>query len=246
MSALHERLCEACMRILGEAGARSEALVGELAGSLEQEHCRALAADWMHTIPERDAFAEFLRAQRAERFEIGYAKGCAARQHLQDSGIDLAEEVLRLRKLNESGDFKDIYAEGLMLGQRLAMRQPAGSKSKIDIAISFDPDATGAEIVDAIQRAMRAASEQRDEATPQTVHIADGSRVRGPRYFEKLFCPWCGKRHVDMGEFADRPHHTHRCVDDPWGGKGCGREWRLAEYVFGHAGDPPEPTDVEP
>lgn len=47
-----------------------------------------------------------------------------------------------------------------------------------------------------------------------------------------LVCPQCDKRHVDEGEWAFRPHHTHRCVDDS-AGVGCGHEWRLNEYVFG-------------
>lgn len=44
-----------------------------------------------------------------------------------------------------------------------------------------------------------------------------------------LFCPGCGLRHVDQGEWETTPHKTHRCVDvrNSFGGvKGCGREWR--------------------
>lgn len=48
---------------------------------------------------------------------------------------------------------------------------------------------------------------------------------------EPLLCPWCGKRHIDEGEFATRLHHTHRCVGDG----ACGKEWRLDRYVFGAA-----------
>lgn len=47
-----------------------------------------------------------------------------------------------------------------------------------------------------------------------------------------LFCPACKKQHIDEGEWAVKPHHTHRCVDDA-AGKGCGTEWRLESYVFG-------------
>lgn len=53
-----------------------------------------------------------------------------------------------------------------------------------------------------------------------------------------LWCPWCGKRHVDEGEFATRRHHTHRCVKDA-AGAGCGREWRLEQYIFGAVPDGP-------
>jgi hypothetical protein len=37
-----------------------------------------------------------------------------------------------------------------------------------------------------------------------------------------LHCPQCGERHIDEGEFADKPHHTHAC-------QGCGFVWRPAK-----------------
>lgn len=39
-----------------------------------------------------------------------------------------------------------------------------------------------------------------------------------------LWCPECGERHMDIGEFATRPHHTHACQD-------CGMVWRPAPRV---------------
>lgn len=36
-----------------------------------------------------------------------------------------------------------------------------------------------------------------------------------------LHCPTCGGRHVDVGVFADKPHHTHACQH-------CGFVWRPA------------------
>lgn len=37
-----------------------------------------------------------------------------------------------------------------------------------------------------------------------------------------LWCPECGERHVDRGEFATtRTHHTHACQH-------CGHVWRPA------------------
>lgn len=36
-----------------------------------------------------------------------------------------------------------------------------------------------------------------------------------------LWCPMCGTRHIDEGEFATRVHHTHSC-------QGCGLTWRPA------------------
>jgi hypothetical protein len=37
-----------------------------------------------------------------------------------------------------------------------------------------------------------------------------------------MACPSCGERHVDEGEFATRPHHTHAC-------QACGFVWRPAK-----------------
>lgn len=34
-----------------------------------------------------------------------------------------------------------------------------------------------------------------------------------------LWCPTCGNRHIDEGEFATKPHHTHACQT-------CGMVWR--------------------
>lgn len=36
-----------------------------------------------------------------------------------------------------------------------------------------------------------------------------------------LWCPSCHMRHVDKGEFATKPHHTHACQN-------CGMVWRPA------------------
>ncbi len=36
-----------------------------------------------------------------------------------------------------------------------------------------------------------------------------------------LWCPGCHARHVDAGEFATEPHHTHAC-------QACGMVWRPA------------------
>ncbi len=36
-----------------------------------------------------------------------------------------------------------------------------------------------------------------------------------------LSCPRCGELHVDEGEFAKKPHHTHSC-------QYCGLTWRPA------------------
>lgn len=36
-----------------------------------------------------------------------------------------------------------------------------------------------------------------------------------------LWCPFCSGRHIDKGEFATKPHHTHACQT-------CGHVWRPA------------------
>lgn len=41
-----------------------------------------------------------------------------------------------------------------------------------------------------------------------------------------IFCPNCGLQHIDYGEWATRPHHTHQCVGQG-DRKGCGHVWDL-------------------
>ena len=42
-----------------------------------------------------------------------------------------------------------------------------------------------------------------------------------------LWCPECGERHIDRGEFATKRHHTHSCQE-------CGMTWRPArEHTVG-------------
>lgn len=57
-----------------------------------------------------------------------------------------------------------------------------------------------------------------------------------------LWCPECGGRHIDVGEFATKPHHTHAC-------QYCGHCWRPAivptcgvQFLPGFKdGTPPQP-----
>jgi hypothetical protein len=37
----------------------------------------------------------------------------------------------------------------------------------------------------------------------------------------RLTCPACNTLHIDEGEFATKPHHTHACQE-------CGNVWRPA------------------
>jgi transposase-like protein len=42
-----------------------------------------------------------------------------------------------------------------------------------------------------------------------------------------IYCPECSERHLDVGEFATKPHHTHAC-------QYCGETWRPAVvYTIG-------------
>jgi len=56
-----------------------------------------------------------------------------------------------------------------------------------------------------------------------------------------LWCPACGKRHIDEGEFATKEHHTHAC-------QFCGMVWRPAidftvgvRFLPGFKNDAPPP-----
>ncbi len=43
----------------------------------------------------------------------------------------------------------------------------------------------------------------------------------------RIPCPGCGTLHIDEGEFATKPHHTHSCQH-------CGLTWRPAvEHTVG-------------
>lgn len=46
-----------------------------------------------------------------------------------------------------------------------------------------------------------------------------------------LFCPYCGMQHVDVDEWATRPHHKHLCAR-------CGKLWRVEPYCVGKVGTP--------
>jgi hypothetical protein len=75
-------------------------------------------------------------------------------------------------------------------------------------------------------------------SNPYEVRVPDdqlpalGALLAGEPIPSTILCPACNKLHVDEGEFATRPHHTHRCVDDA-AGNGCGHEWRLEELLVG-------------
>lgn len=66
-------------------------------------------------------------------------------------------------------------------------------------------------------------------------------RLSAPRVL-LLWCPSCRERHIDEGEFATKPHHTHACQH-------CGHVWRPAieptvgvRFLPGFKNDAPAPA----
>lgn len=78
-----------------------------------------------------------------------------------------------------------------------------------------------------------------DEHEAQVEALYTRVVVSGPATIP-LYCPWCGKRHVDEGEWATKTHAVHLCVNDAVG-EGCQRRWQLMDtdglpfYFFGAA-----------
>lgn len=70
---------------------------------------------------------------------------------------------------------------------------------------------------DAIEMAEKVGSVQ----DPQLVDWLKELRERRVPVPMILFCPLCYTRHIDKGDFATRPHHTHACQNDT-----CGFVWR--------------------
>lgn len=52
------------------------------------------------------------------------------------------------------------------------------------------------------------------------LEVVDGEPLVAPIHM-RLHCPECGELHIDEGEFATKPHHTHAC-------QACGAVWRPA------------------
>lgn len=76
---------------------------------------------------------------------------------------------------------------------------------------------------------MRAQGMRQSGRSPQAkaaVHRArQGIQMTNPAAIEpipmRIPCPECGELHIDEGEFATKPHHTHSCQH-------CGLTWRPA------------------
>ena len=56
---------------------------------------------------------------------------------------------------------------------------------------------------------------------PSDLPIGEQPSLMPPTIPMLIWCPECGQRHVDRGEFATKIHHTHSC-------QFCGHTWRPA------------------
>lgn len=72
------------------------------------------------------------------------------------------------------------------------------------------------EVVSMVETMM--GGEPKPPAAPRLVVPSEGPPVPIPVI---LTCPSCNARHIDVGEFATRVHHTHSCQT-------CGLTWRPA------------------
>lgn len=68
---------------------------------------------------------------------------------------------------------------------------------------------------DGVERRLDAVRADRDRAVDQL----NAWRIAPLKMI--LFCPLCSARHIDIGEWASRIHHTHSC-------QSCGFTWRPA------------------
>lgn len=76
--------------------------------------------------------------------------------------------------------------------------------------------------------------------------ICDQEGARGDEPIPMILFCMCGQRHIDEGEFATKPHHTHAC-------QACGIVWRPAigptvgvQFLPGFKNEPAPPKAEEP
>lgn len=126
---------------------------------------------------------------------------------------------------NDAG--KWLCVEGCILGKTLQEIVPLGAEAAaaqyqaaqaspegLSDALNRERDMhrrTLAEL-DASERALKLTTERLREAEQQS---------KGGPVPMLLWCPACHARHLDVGEFAEKPHHTHAC-------QSCGLAWRPA------------------
>lgn len=79
-------------------------------------------------------------------------------------------------------------------------------------------DAHQGEFADGPKRSVAPPEPDSSEQRAKVTHL--------PPLLAPLFCPFCQKRHVDRGVWAEKPHHNHLC-------EFCAGPWRVEPYVFG-------------
>jgi rubredoxin len=96
----------------------------------------------------------------------------------------------------------------------MKLREAIALKLKLAVSsIHTYTDATYLEADKAIDRAIR---------WDEYLNQADPPRQLQPVPIPMILCcPMCNARHIDRGEFATKPHHTHACQE-------CGHVWRPA------------------
>lgn len=140
---------------------------------------------------------------------------------LQEENAKLEAEVERLRLIlteareafnggeTSEAAFAPAVAKYLKhtTSQALRLREDVGNWMKRAESLETERDEANrllGEMTEALNRTV----DQRDSALESPVPMV-------------LFCPECTERHIDTGEFAERPHHTHAC-------QACGFVWRPA------------------
>lgn len=107
------------------------------------------------------------------------------------------------------------YERVRWLHTRLVRPRFEASKKAVDQAEAILNSTEFQHTVEEYQRSLERAT------LPSPTVVAEGP----PKQFEPipmlLYCPECGARHVDEGEYATKSHHTHAC-------QSCGLAWRPA------------------
>jgi hypothetical protein len=137
------------------------------------------------------------------------------------------------------------YALRVLRGAALALVGAVGERDRAEAAAAHDDTGEQARARAVAQTAVQAAftalhealdNSEEDAKAAEAAHqqlVAERDRLQRacdeglPR--EAIFCPACGKRHVDGAngeEFARRPHHTHLCqfCGNVWGETLCGKD----------------------
>lgn len=125
--------------------------------------------------------------------------------------LTAAREALNGGESSE-GDFAEHLAQHMKVctAQRLQLREDVDNWQKRAEALTAELDEANrllGEAAEALNRVVTERDIARDEKAEPVPMI--------------LSCPECCERHIDAGEWAEKPHHTHAC-------QSCGFVWRPA------------------